>query len=75
MKQGTTLGLLGAGIGLGLAYFSGRVISSRIYAIQASDPLILASAAVLITAITFVATTIPAARAARLNPARALQSQ
>jgi predicted permease len=75
MKQGTTLGLLGAGIGLGLAYFSGRVISSRIYAIQASDPLILASAGVLITAITLVATMIPASRASRLNPASALQSQ
>jgi predicted permease len=75
MKQGATLGLLGAGIGLGLAYLSGQIISSRVYAIRASDPLILAFAALLITAITFLATTIPASRAARLNPANALQSQ
>ena len=75
MRQGATLGLLGAGIGLGLAWLSGEVISNRVYAIRASDPLILMSAALLITAITFLATTIPAARAARLNPARALQSQ
>jgi predicted permease len=75
MKQGATLGLVGAGIGVGLAFFSGQVISNRVYAIQASDPLILTIATLLITAITFLATTIPAARAARLNPASALQSQ
>jgi predicted permease len=75
MQQGATLALVGAVIGVGLAYFSGHLISSRVYAIRASDPLILATATVLITAITFLATTIPAARAARLNPANALQSE
>jgi hypothetical protein len=75
MRQGATLGLVGAAVGVGLAYFSGQLISNRVYAIRASDPLILASATLLITAITFLATTIPAARAARVNPANALQSE
>ncbi len=75
MRQGATLGLAGAAIGVGLAYFSGQVISNRVYAIKASDPVILAIATVLITAITVLATTIPAARAARLSPASALQSE
>ena len=75
MRQGVTLGLIGATIGISLAYFSGQVISNRVYAIKASDPLILGVATLLITAITFLATTIPAMRAARLNPANALQSQ
>ena len=44
MRQGATLGLVGAAIGVGLAYFSGQVISNRVYAIQASDPVILAIA-------------------------------
>ena len=74
MRQGVTLGLVGAAIGIGLAYFSGQVISSRVYAIKASDPVILTIATLLITAITVLATTIPATRAARLNPANALQS-
>jgi ABC-type antimicrobial peptide transport system permease subunit len=74
MRQGVLLGLIGAAIGVGLAYLSGEVISNRVYAIRASDPAILAVATLLITAITFLATTIPAARAARLNPANALQS-
>jgi predicted permease len=75
MRQGVILGLVGAALGIGLAYFSGQLISNRVYAIRASDPLILAIATLLITAITMLATTIPAARAARLNPATALQSE
>jgi hypothetical protein len=75
MRQGATLAFVGAAIGLGLAYFSGQVISNRVYAIRASDPVILGAATALIVAITFLATMIPAARAARLNPASALQSQ
>jgi len=75
MRQGATLALIGAALGLGMAYFSGQVISNRVYAIRAADPLILAMAALLITAITFLATTLPALRASRVNPANALQSQ
>jgi ABC-type antimicrobial peptide transport system permease subunit len=75
MRQGVMLGLVGAALGIALAYFSGQLISNRVYAIRASDPLILSIATLLITAITLLATTIPAARAARLNPASALQSE
>ena len=75
MKQGATLGVAGAVIGVGLAYFSGQIISNRVYTIRASDPVILIIATLLITAITVAATIIPAARAARLNPASALQSE
>ena len=75
MKQGVTLGLVGAGIGLALAYLSGQVISNRVYAIRASDPVILAIATLLIIAITLAATLIPATRSARLEPANALRSE
>ncbi len=75
MRQGGTLGLLGAGIGVGLAYLSGKVVSNRVYAIRASDPLMLASAILLITAITLAATTLPALRASRLSPSSALRSE
>jgi predicted permease len=75
MKQGATLGLVGAAIGLALAFVSGQVITNRVYAVRASDPVILTIATLLIIAITFLATMIPAARAARVNPANALQSQ
>ena len=75
MRQGAILGLVGSSIGIGLSWLSGQIVSSKVYTIKASDPVILAVAAVLITGITLVATTIPARRAARLSPANALQSE
>jgi len=75
MRQGAVLGLIGAAIGVTLSFVSGQLVANRVYAIKASDPLILTVATLLITGITVVATMIPASRAARLNPANALQSQ
>ena len=75
LKQGVVLGLVGAGIGVALAYLSGQIISNRVYAIRASDPLILVIATLLITAITFLSTAIPALRAARLSPANVLRPE
>ena len=74
LRQGATFGVIGAVIGVSLAYLSGKLVSNQVYAIQASDPVILAISTVTITGITVVATLIPARRAARLNPANALLS-
>jgi predicted permease len=75
MKQGATLGLIGAGIGISLSFLSGQLIANKVYAIKASDPVILGVSTLLITAITVAVTLIPASRAARLNPANALLSK
>jgi putative ABC transport system permease protein len=75
LKRGAALGLAGAGIGVTLAWLSEKIISSKVYAIHASDPVILLVATALITTITILASVIPAARAARLSPASALQSE
>jgi ABC-type antimicrobial peptide transport system permease subunit len=72
LKQGRTLALAGAAIGVTAAYFSGRLVSSRLYEVRASDPLILGAATALVIGIALVATVVPAIRASRLNPARAL---
>lgn len=74
MRQGGMLALAGAVAGLGIAYVSGQVVSSQIYAIRASDPLILTSAIVLVSGITAVATMIPAWRASRLEPSGVLHT-
>ena len=50
MKQGGMLALVGTAIGLVVAYLSGRIVASRIYAIRASDPLMLGAAIVLVVA-------------------------
>ncbi len=75
MKQGAALALVGTGIGLLAAYLSGRVVSSQVYSIRASDPLMLTAAIVLVVAIAILATMIPAWRASRLSPARVLHPE
>lgn len=75
LRQGATLGLIGAVIGVTLAYAGGKLVSNQVYAIRASDPVTLAIATLLITGITVAATLIPATRASRVNPANALQSE
>ncbi len=74
MKQGAMLALIGTAIGLLIAYLSGRIVASRIYAIRASDPVMLAAAIVLVAGITAIATMIPAWRAARLAPSGVLHT-
>ena len=50
MRQGAVLALAGTAIGLVVAYLSGRIVASQIYAIRASDPLMLGAAIVLVAA-------------------------
>ena len=47
LKQGRTLALVGAAIGVTVAYLSGRIVSSRLYDVQASDPVVLIGATAL----------------------------
>jgi predicted permease len=75
LRQGGTLALIGAAVGLTTAYLSGQIVASQIYAIRASDPLMLTAAIVVVVAIAVVATMIPAWRASRLSPANALHPE
>jgi putative ABC transport system permease protein len=75
LRQGCMLAAIGTGIGLGIAYLGGRIISNRIYSVSAYDPLILGGAVLIVSVIAVVATTIPAFRASRLDPARALRAE
>jgi predicted permease len=75
LRQGVTLAVIGTAIGLGFAYVAGLLISKSLYAITASDPLILSGAVLIVVVIAALATTIPAWRASRLNPAHALHTE
>jgi predicted permease len=70
LRQGRTLTLVGAAIGLAAAYAAGRFVASRLYEVRAADPVILVAAATVVAAIAIVATVIPAIRASWISPAR-----
>jgi predicted permease len=75
MKQGSMLALAGTVLGLTIAAASGRIVSSRVYAIRAADPAVLGGAVVLVLCITALATMIPAWRASRLKPSGVLHAE
>ncbi len=75
MKHGGMLALAGTVIGLGVAFLSGELVASQVYAVRASDPLMLGSAIALVAVIVALATTIPAWRASRLSPSKALHPE
>jgi putative ABC transport system permease protein len=75
MRRGQGLTVVGILIGLGAAYAGGRAAASMVYGIRASDPLILFASAFVVVFITVIATAIPAHRASRTDPIRALRGE
>lgn len=71
----TRLTVTGTAAGLIVAYAAGRAVAGSIYAMRASDPMILVAAATVVVVITLVSTAIPAAAAARIDPVVALRSE
>jgi ABC-type antimicrobial peptide transport system permease subunit len=65
--------LAGVVVGLAATYGGGRLVASQVYEMRADDPLILFMAAGLVAVIAFVAATIPAVKASRLDPVQALR--
>jgi len=64
---------VGIGIGLPLAVAAGRLISAQLYGISFWDPLALTVAACSLAICAFIATLIPATRAASISPMNALR--
>lgn len=72
---GSGLRLVAVGLGIGLAAALGltRVLSSLLFGIGGSYPVLLAAASLLLAIIALLACYIPARRAAHLDPVKALR--
>jgi predicted permease len=75
VRQGSTLILLGLGIGLAGAYALTRVISSLLFGVTAKDPFTFAAVSVLLAFVALLACYIPALRATRVDPMNALRCE
>ncbi len=73
----SALVIVGAGVALGLAgaYVATQVLQSMLYDTSPSDPQVFAGAAALMALVTLAATIIPAQRATKIDPARALRGE
>jgi putative ABC transport system permease protein len=73
VKQGSLLVVIGLGIGLAGAYAATRLIESLLFGVTTKDPFTFAAVAVLLALVALLACYIPAWRATKVDPLRALR--
>jgi ABC-type antimicrobial peptide transport system permease subunit len=73
MKEVVVMVGIGFAIGLPAAWLSSKLVASLLYGIQPDDPVSIAAAMAVLAGIALLAGYIPAARASRVDPLRALR--
>lgn len=65
--------LIAIGSGLPAAWWLSRYVSAQLYGVQATDPVTVFAAVLLLATVAILAGLIPSARAARVSPTTALR--
>jgi putative ABC transport system permease protein len=73
--EGMRPALLGMAAGLAAALALGRLLASLLYGVTASDPATLAAVTLVLFAVALLASLLPAYRAARIEPIRAIGAE
>jgi putative ABC transport system permease protein len=73
LKEGLQLAGVGVAFGVGAAFAVTRLMSSLLFGVSASDPVIFASISIILTGVALGATFVPARRATRVDPMIALR--
>jgi putative ABC transport system permease protein len=73
--QGMGVALAGAGVGLVAALLLTRMMAGILYGVRPTDPVTYVTVAAVLLAIALAASWIPARRAARIDPMKALRSE
>jgi ABC-type antimicrobial peptide transport system permease subunit len=73
VRQVGAMAVVGVALGVGGALLLGRAARRLLFGVEAADPIALAGAAVVLTAVMLAAAYIPARRASRIDPMVALR--
>lgn len=73
VTEGMKLLFIGLVIGVGMAFGLARVLSSLLFGISASDPATFLGVSALVTLVVLIANFLPARKAAKIDPTRALR--
>lgn len=74
-RQGLALGIAGTVTGLALVFALGRFLSRFLFEVTPLDPLTMSLAALVLVVCAFLATWLPARRAAGIDPAKTLRAE
>lgn len=74
VRQAARLALFGIGLGAVGAYWATRVLGSMLFEVSVRDPAAFAAAGLLLMAVAIAAAWLPARRATRVDPVRALSA-
>ena len=75
VRRGLVLALLGVAIGIPAAVALTRLMASQLFGVTPTDPATFAAAAVMFVSIALLACSIPARRATKVDPLRALRAE
>jgi putative ABC transport system permease protein len=73
LREATGFLAIGLTLGLACAFALGRLLESQLFGLNASDPLVVAAAVIVLAVVALVAAGIPARRASRIEPTIALR--
>jgi predicted permease len=75
VRQGMTLAAIGVLLGVVFAFLATRLMATLLYGVRPSDPVAFGVAVIVLVGVAVGASWVPARRAARLDPVRALRSE
>lgn len=75
IRDGMIVGSIGLAIGIPVAVAATRLIRSLLYGVSSSDPATFTAAALILLTVSFLASCIPAFRAAKVDPMKAIRTE
>jgi predicted permease len=75
LGQGLTLAGIGLAVGLAGAFAASRLLTTMLFQVKPTDPLVYLAVAILLGVVALVASYIPARRASRIDPVAAIRQE